>query len=50
MSATLDQSSVNYRDASSFKACLFCVMYQIGGTCTLVKGDIRLLGTCDRFA
>lgn len=50
MSATLDKSSVNYREATSFKACFFCVMYQLGGTCTLVKGDIRWLDTCDRFA
>lgn len=46
----VSKDSVNYRQGDSLKRCVFCVMYQIGGTCTLVEGQIKLLTVCDRFA
>lgn len=46
----MTKEAANYRQGNTLKRCITCVMYQIGGKCTLVEGDIKLLTVCDRFA
>lgn len=58
MTEKLTKEAVNYRKASGPRRCGACSMYRreirkpdgSEGFCTLVKGEIRAMMTCDRWA
>lgn len=45
----LTKEAANYRLARGYEHCGNCVVYQSGGSCTLVKGNIRPTDTCDHW-
>jgi hypothetical protein len=50
MAAALTKEETNYRVADDYRKCGNCAMFKrLEGACTLVKGTIRAMDTCDRW-
>lgn len=46
---TRTKVSVHYRDGTTKRHCGNCTMFRAPHACTLVKGEIRRDGVCDRW-